>query len=58
MRAIVLIPFYDKVAKADRKKGEIIEVSANRFNEITRQGRYVEAYEASAPVADAPKEKK
>lgn len=57
MKAKVLIPFYDSVAKVNRKKGEVIDVTASRFNEITRKGRYIEAYEDSAPVADS-KDKK
>ena len=57
MKAKVLIPFYDSVAKVTRKKGEVIDVTASRFNDIAMKGRYIEAYEASAPVAD-PKEKK
>lgn len=50
MMAKVLIPFYDKVAKVDRKKGEVFPLTADRFNEITRKGRYIEAYEDAAPA--------
>lgn len=53
LKAKVLIPFYDSVAKVTSKKGEVIDVTASRFNDITLKGRYIEAYEASAPVADA-----
>lgn len=50
MKAKVLIPFYDKVAKADRKKGEVFPLTADRFNDITRKGRYIEAFEDAAPA--------
>lgn len=46
MKAKVLIPFTDKYTGKTHKKGEIINnISADRFNEITRKGRYIEAYE-------------
>lgn len=57
LKAKVLIPFYDTVAKVNRKKGDTFDVTPARFNEITRKGRYIEVYEGSAPVDD-PKEKK
>lgn len=57
LKAKCLIPFYDSAAKVNRKKGDVFDVTASRFNEITRKGRYIEAYEGSAPVED-PKEKK
>lgn len=43
MKAKVLIPFTDKETGQKRKKGDIFNVTANRFNEITAKGRYVEA---------------
>lgn len=46
MKARVLVEFYDKVAKKERKAGDVIDVTARRFNEIARAGGYVEAYEA------------
>lgn len=46
MKAKVLIPFRDKVTKKAYKKNDIIEVTENRFNEITRQGRFIQAVEA------------
>lgn len=52
MKAKVLIPFNDKYTGEKHKKGDIIEVTAERFNEITKKDRLVEAYE------DAPTEKK
>lgn len=46
MKAKVLIPFTDKHTGKTYKKGEIIDsISAERFNEITRKGRYIEAHE-------------
>ena len=38
----VLIPFRDKHTKKTYKKGEIIEVTAERFNEITAKGKYIQ----------------
>ena len=45
MKAKVLIPFTDKYTGKKYAKGEVIEVSAARFNEITKKDRFVEAYE-------------
>ena len=47
MKAKVLIPFTDKCTNKKHKKGDIIEITAARFNEITRKGRYVEAHDES-----------
>ena len=48
IKAKVLIDFYDKEAKKNRKKGDVIDITPARFNEITRKGRYIEAYEEPA----------
>lgn len=48
MKAKVLIQFYDNHAKVVRKKGDIIEVTPARFNEITQKGKYIEAYDEAA----------
>lgn len=45
IKAKVLIPFTDKETKQKRKKDDIIEVTAKRFNEITKAGRFIEAAE-------------
>lgn len=45
MKCKVLIPFTDKETKQKHKKGDIIEVTAKRFNEITKAGRLIEAAE-------------
>lgn len=50
LKAKVLIPFYDTVAKVNRKKGDTFDVTPARFNEITRKGRYIEAFEDAAPA--------
>lgn len=55
MKAKVLIDFHDKEAKMDRKKGDIIEITPARFNEITRKGRYIEAYDEAAQKAATEK---
>lgn len=44
MKAKVLIKFYDSEAKVVRQKGDVIDVTPARFNEITHKGRYIEAY--------------
>lgn len=44
MKAKVLIKFYDSEAKVVRNKGDVIDVTPARFNEITQKGRYIEAY--------------
>lgn len=43
MKAKVIIQFNDKYTGEEHKKGDVIEVTAARFNEIRRQGKYVEA---------------
>ncbi len=48
MKAKVLIPFRDKITKKEHKKNDIIDVTADRFNEITKKGRYIEAVEETA----------
>lgn len=45
IKAIVLIPFKDKENGNVYKKGDIVEFTAKRFNEITKKGAYIEAYE-------------
>ena len=57
MKAKVLTDFYDTEAKVTRKKGDIIEITPARFNEITQKGRYIEAY-AEPVKAAAPEVKK
>lgn len=55
MKAKVLINYRDKVTKARHKKGDIIEVTPARFNEITRKGRYIEVYVEPAKEAESKK---
>ena len=50
MKAKVLIPFEDKETHKMHKKGDVIDVAPARFNEITRKGRYIEAFEDAAPA--------
>ena len=47
MKAKVLIPFTDKVTKKKYAKGQIIELTAERFNEISayKGGKLIEAAE-------------
>lgn len=46
IKAKVLIPFTDKETnKKYDKKGDIITLTAKRFNEIQRKGKYIEAAE-------------
>ena len=42
MKIKVLIPFTDKHTGKKHKKGDIFDVSATRFNEITKKGKLVE----------------
>lgn len=55
MKAKVLIKFYDSEAKVVRNKGDIIDITATRFNEIRGKGRFVEAYDESAQKAATDK---
>lgn len=58
MKAKVLIPYTDKETGQKRKKGDVINITANRFNEITAKGRYIEAVDEPAePVNTNNKEK-
>ena len=50
MKAKVKMQFYDSVAKVTRKKGDVIDVPAKRFNEIRNKGAYLEAVEDQKPV--------
>lgn len=55
MKAKVLIPFRDRVTKkAYDKKGAEIELTTERFNEILKTGKFVEAIkETNKPTSKA-----
>lgn len=53
MKAKVLIPFKDKETKKAYKKGDIIDVTVKRFNEITKQGKFIELVEENEKPAKA-----
>ena len=53
MKAKVLIPFRDKETKKEHKKGSTIDVTADRFNEINKKGRFLEAVEENKPTSKA-----
>lgn len=55
MKAKVLIPYTDKETGQKRNKGDVINITAKRFNEITAKGRYIEAVDE--PVNTNNKEK-
>ena len=55
MKAKVLIKFYDTEAKVVRNKGDIIDITPTRFNEIQHKGRFVEAYDEAAEKAATEK---
>lgn len=57
MKAKVLIKFYDSEAKVIRNKGDVIDVTPARFNEITQKGRYIEAYVEPAKAAETAEKK-
>lgn len=44
IKAEVLIDFNDKHTGKKHKKGDIIEVTPERFNEIQQKGKFIEAY--------------
>ena len=50
MKVIVLIPFCDKYNGKTYKKGDTIEVTAKRFNEIVAKGKYIQLVEEKEPV--------
>lgn len=56
MKAKVLILFRDKETKVVHKKGDVIDVTPARFNEINANGRYIEAY-VEPPKAEAEPKK-
>lgn len=57
MKAQCKIEFFDKVAKVTRKPGEIFDLTAKRFNEITSKGRYIEAADDTGKSAEAAPKK-
>ena len=44
MKAKVLRVFRDKETKKTHQKGDVIDVTPARFNEIRNKGAYIEAY--------------
>lgn len=49
MKAKVKIPFIDRYTGKLHKKGDVITISVERFNEITN-GKYIEAVEDTAKI--------
>ena len=47
----VLIPFNDKYTGKQCKKGEILELTAKRINEINRKGSFIELVEEETTTA-------
>lgn len=45
MKVKVLIPFNDKYTGKEHKKDEIFDVTAKRFNEITKKGKFIQPVE-------------
>lgn len=58
LKAKVLYPFYDSEAKTNRKTNDVFEVTAKRFNEICRKGRYVELVEEESETTATKKTEK
>ena len=50
MKVKVLIPFRDRITKKSYKKGDIIDVTVRRFNEITAKGKYIQLVEEKEPA--------
>lgn len=50
MKVKVLIPYKDKETKKIHKKGDVIDVTVKRFNEITTKGRYIQPVEDEKPA--------
>ncbi len=50
MKVKVLIPFRDKETKKEYKKGEVIEITAKRCNEIMTAGRFIQLVEDEKPA--------
>lgn len=49
MKAKVLIAYTDKVTGKTHDPGDIVELSAKRFNEIRDQGRYIQLMDDVKP---------
>ncbi len=47
----VIIPFNDKNTGKEYKKGDVVEMSAKRINEINSKGRYIVLVEEPAPAS-------
>jgi len=54
MRVKVITPFKDKYKKVVYQKGQEIEVTNERFEELTSAAPFVEAISESAPKKPAP----
>ena len=50
MKVKVLMAFYDKETGKKHNKGDIIDVTAARFNEITAKGKYIQPVAETAPA--------
>lgn len=54
MKAKVLIPFRDKVTKKEYKKGDVIEITEKRFEEIAKKGKFLALHtEKKEPTSKA-----
>ena len=51
MKVKVLIPFCDKNTGKKYKKGDVIDITTKRFNEIAKKGRYLEVVEDTTTKA-------
>lgn len=58
MKARCRIDFFDKEAKVTRHPGDVFDITAARFNEITIKGRYIEAADDDTPAKTAGTDKK
>lgn len=58
MKAKVLIPFRDKVTGKKHKSGDVIDVSAKRFNEIAEKGKFLILMEQPTTASNEEKPKK
>ena len=57
MKAKVVVAFNDKYTGKEHKAGDVIDLTAERFNEILRKGLFVKAYEAPARKTEVKEDK-
>ena len=57
MKARVVVAFNDKYTGKEYKAGDVVDLTAERFNEILQKGCFVKVYEAPARKSEVKEDK-